>query len=86
MTAKIPIWFLRMNIFNYTFVKFLKVSNRYKRGELTTFERKEQFLLSMKALFTQFYRALRDLLREENIFEPLPRKILILCKEKDIFS
>lgn len=86
MTAKIPVWFLRINDFNRTFVKFLKVSNRYERGELTTFERKEHFLISMKALFTQLYRALRDLLREENIFEPLPRRIFILCKEKNIFS
>lgn len=86
MTTKIPIWFLRMNDFNFSFVNFLRIANRYDRGELTTFERKEQFLLSMRALFTKFYRALRDLLREKDIFEPLPRKIFILCKEKNIFS
>ena len=40
----------------------------------------------MRTLYKEFYKTLRDLLREENIFEPLPRKIFILCKEKNIYT
>lgn len=86
MTAKIPIWQLRIDVYNKMFIKYLKMSNRYDRGEIFAFERKEQYLLIMRTLYKEFYKYLRDLLREENILEPLPKKIFILCREKNIYT
>lgn len=86
MTTELPVWFYRINDFKHKFIHYLKLINERPERQEQIHLINEMILRSMCSLFVQLVRAIRDYKLDEGLYEPLPRKLLIIAKNEELIS
>ena len=78
----IPRWYYRGETTEHTFLEFLELAGK----SLNSPEEKQAMLNLIKRMFVGYWKFLRDLLKERNIIEYYPRKIIPLAVKENIID
>ena len=79
---KIPRYYYRGQTIEHTFLEFCEMVNK----PLNNSEEKQAMLNLIKRMFVGYWKFLRDLLKEKNIIEYYPRKIIPIAVKENLID